>query len=733
MSITHQISLLDLRLTSSLAHHSRNDSSSSEDEDFPRGVTPSTSHSFATVINIDASDLPGFQFPPGPSGSRRGDAGPSNSSASFTFTIPTSSNSHPPTSSSLNSSSNPFQSLGFPPSRLTSASGGSGDAHRGQASSANAMGLLGAMFSGQGGSGFDQSSPLDLTRAFASSSSRTNRSRQPPPQPSSVDPAGGASSRGGTRSSVQDEIRKAENTTSEADKQKRKQEDEEKLAEIYEGFEFGSLWDKLSDSLSRMQNDSNAAMILLPLIESLMVVSRNVATPEAASALESASSARGSVSPVTEHKPPARTPKEAMTQNFFAFTEKHRKILNTMVRANPSLMSGSFSLLVHNPKVLDFDNKRNYFAQQLHKGRRELGSTMNLSVRRQFVFADSFNWFSRHDGQQIKHGKLSVRFYNEDGIDAGGITREWFQVLARAMFNPDYALFAPCAADRTTYQPNRASAVNPDHLSFFKFVGKVIGKAIYDGRLLDAYFTRSFYKHILGKPVDYRDLEAVDPEYYKSIVWILQNDITDVLDFTFSVENEQFGETQTIDLKPNGRDIPVTDDNKMEYVKLVTEQRLTASIRQQIDAFLAGFNEIIPPHLIRIFSETELELLISGLPDIDVDEWRNNTDLHGYSASESVIIWFWRAVRSFDQETRAKLLQFITGTSKVPLAGFSHLQGVGGDQRTSIHRMFGSTDRLPAAHTCFNQLDLPAYASFDDLKRNLLLAINEGGEGFGFA
>ncbi|MCO5610566.1 hypothetical protein L7F22_064805 [Adiantum nelumboides] len=85
------------------------------------------------------------------------------------------------------------------------------------------------------------------------------------------------------------------------------------------------------------------------------------------------------------------------------------------------------------------------------------------------------------------------------------------------MFNPDYALFQPCAADRTTYQPNRASAVNPDHLSYFRFVGRVIGKAIYDGRLLDAYFTRSFYKHILGKPVDYRDLEAVDPEYYKSL------------------------------------------------------------------------------------------------------------------------------------------------------------------------------------------------------------------------
>lgn len=456
-----------------------------------------------------------------------------------------------------------------------------------------------------------------------------------------------------------------------------------------------------------------------------MVVSKHVATPEAAFALENIS-ARGSVSPVTETRPPPKTPREVMSENFFTFTERHRKILNTMVRANPSLMSGSFSLLVHNPKVLDFDNKRNYFTQQLHKGRREHYTNLNLSVRRQYVFSDSFHYFARHNGPEIKHGKLNVRFYNEEGVDAGGVTREWFQVLARAMFNPDYALFAPCAADRTTYQPNRASEINPDHLAFFKFVGRVIGKAIYDGRLLDAYFTRSFYKHILGKSVDYRDLEAVDPEYFKSLEWMLQNDITEVLDLTFSVDNEEFGETQVIELKPNGQNIAVTEENKMEYVKLVTEQRLTLSIRKQvsriksrrkrrssatiqvtltsslttlqIDAFLDGFHDVIPRSLIRIFSETELELLISGLPDIDVDEWRNNTELHGYSQSDAVITWFWRAVRSFDQETRAKLLQFITGTSKVPLEGFGHLQGVSGDQRTNIHKTYGS-DRLPAAHT----------------------------------
>ncbi|PWN36578.1 HECT-domain-containing protein [Meira miltonrushii] len=508
-------------------------------------------------------------------------------------------------------------------------------------------------------------------------------------------------------------------------------EDEARLAQIYESFEFEPIWDRLSQVLTRLEGDPNAAQVLLPLIESLMVLSKHAATAEDL-AFQGSSSNRGSVSPVIERPTAFKTKRELMHDQFFTFTERHRKILNLMVRQNPSLMSGSFSLLVHNPKVLDFDNKRNYFTQQLHKGRKEHYTPLQISVRRQHVFSDSFRCLQGHTGPEIKHGKLNVRFYNEEGIDAGGVTREWYSILARAMFNPDYALFAPCAADRTTYQPNRSSAINPDHLAFFKFVGRVIGKAIYDGRLLDAYFTRSFYKHILGKAVDYRDLEAIDPEYFKSLQWMLENDIEDVLDLTFTVDNEEFGETTVVELKPDGTNIPVTDKNKQEYVRLVTEQRLTLSIQKQIEAFLNGFHDVIPKDLVRIFSEQELELLISGLPDIDVVAWKNNTELHGYSTSDPVVQWFWRAVRSFDQTDKAKLLQFITGTSKVPLEGFAHLQGVQGTQRFNIHKAYGA-DRLPAAHTCFNQLDLPQYDSYEKLRSQLLLAMNEGGEGFGFA
>ena len=120
------------------------------------------------------------------------------------------------------------------------------------------------------------------------------------------------------------------------------------------------------------------------------------------------------------------------------------------------------------------------------------------------------------------------------------------------------------------------------------------------------------YKHILGRSVDYRDVESIDPEYYNSLVWMLENDITDVLDLTFSIEAEEFGEMKVIDLLPDGRNIAVTQDNKIEYVKLITEQKLTKSIQEQIDAFLKGFYEIVPKDLIKLFSDSELELLISG-------------------------------------------------------------------------------------------------------------------------
>ncbi|PVV05437.1 hypothetical protein BB560_000042 [Smittium megazygosporum] len=498
---------------------------------------------------------------------------------------------------------------------------------------------------------------------------------------------------------------------------------------LWNSNEFKKLWDLLSLSLKLIQKHpqlSHMASALLSLIESFMVVAKPLVS-EFNKAEKIKSETKSSAPGLSVSDQPY----------FQTFTDTHKKILNTLVRNTPGLLSGSFSLLVHNSQVLDFDNKRSFVYQKLsalNSGKNVSSKQLSINVRRQYVFEDSFHQFAGKSGEEIRSGKLNVKFANEDGVDAGGVTREWFQVLARQMFNPDYALFLPSASDRITYQPNPQSQVNPDHLLYFKFVGRVIGKAICDQRLLDAYFTRSFYKHMLGKPVDYKDMEALDPGYANSLQWMLDNSIDGIVEETFSIEVDDFGKHRVIDLIPNGRNIPVSDSNKSEYVRLVSEQRLSVAIKNQIDAFLTGFHEVIPKDLLQIMSEQEVELLISGMPDIDVDDWKNNTEYHGgYSLSSPQIQWFWRAVRSFDQEERAKLLQFVTGTSKVPLDGFAKLQGSDGIQKFQIHLDASSKDRLPSAHTCFNQLDIPLYETYEKLRFQLLKAISECTTGFGFA
>jgi hypothetical protein len=428
---------------------------------------------------------------------------------------------------------------------------------------------------------------------------------------------------------------------------------------------------------------------------------------------------------------------DSIIKNIGSFSEQHRKTINSLIRNVPTLLLGSMSVLsTHCPHALDFDNKRIYFKSQLHKRtpeREKYSSTLNINVRRSFVFEDSYHQVMTKSGQDFRYGRINLKFFGEEGIDGGGVTREWFSVLSRAMFNPDYALFKTSAVDKVTYQPNRMSSINPDHLQYFRFVGRIIAKAINDGRVLDCYFTRSFYKCILGRPVDLGDLEAVDPEIYRSLQWMLNNDITDVIDQAFSVEVDNFGHKETYDLIPQGRTIQVTEENKQEYVKKVAEYRLFMSIKQQVESFLGGFHEVIPQNLISIFNEQELELLISGLPEIDVDDWKNNSEYSGYTAASPQIQWFWRAVRAMSLEERAKLIQFVTGTSKVPLEGFSHLQGSNGRQKFQIHKDFGHQDRLPCAHTCFNQLDLPEYENYEKLRDMLKKAIGECATGFGLA
>ncbi|XP_061737738.1 E3 ubiquitin-protein ligase NEDD4-like isoform X3 [Nerophis ophidion] len=380
------------------------------------------------------------------------------------------------------------------------------------------------------------------------------------------------------------------------------------------------------------------------------------------------------------------------------------------------------------PYSRDYKQKYDYFRKKLKKPD-NIPNRFELKVRRNAVLEDSYRQILLVKRPELLKAKLWVEFEGEKGLDYGGLAREWFFLMSKEMFNPYYGLFEYSATDNYTLQINPNSGLcNEDHLTYFKCIGRVAGMAVFHGKLLDAFFIRPFYKMMLQKPITLQDMESVDSEYFNSLKWILENDPTD-LDMMFSIDEELFGQTHQHELKPNGEDIVVTNENKNEYIDLVIQWRFVNRIQKQMTAFKDGFFELIPPDVIKIFDENELELLMCGLGDVDVNDWKANTKYKsGYNSNHVVIQWFWRAVLLMDAEKRIRLMQFVTGTSRVPMNGFAELYGSNGPQLFTIE-LWGTCDKLPRAHTCFNRLDLPPYKSFEELKEKLHIAI-ENAQGF---
>ncbi|XP_053972085.1 E3 ubiquitin-protein ligase Nedd-4 isoform X2 [Hylaeus volcanicus] len=380
------------------------------------------------------------------------------------------------------------------------------------------------------------------------------------------------------------------------------------------------------------------------------------------------------------------------------------------------------------PYSRDYKRKYEYLKSQLRKPN-NVPNKFEIKVGRNNILEDSYRIISSVNRVEILKTKLWVEFEGEVGLDYGGLAREWFFLLSKEMFNPYYGLFEYSATDNYTLQINPFSGVcNEEHLNYFKFIGRIAGMAVYHGKLLDAFFIRPFYKMMLGKSIDLKDMESVDSEYYNSLLWIKENDPSE-LELTFCVDEESFGHTSQRELKPDGANIPLTDVNKDEYIGLVIQWRFVSRVQEQMNAFLEGFNALIPPTLVKIFDEHELELLMCGIQHIDVKDWKQNTLYKGdYHANHLVVQWFWRVVLSFSNEMRSRLLQFVTGTSRVPMNGFKELYGSNGPQLFTIEK-WGTSDNYPRAHTCFNRIDLPPYESYQQLREKLIKAI-EGSQGF---
>jgi len=392
------------------------------------------------------------------------------------------------------------------------------------------------------------------------------------------------------------------------------------------------------------------------------------------------------------------------------------------------LASRDFDFSIHTTTV-----QRKNLVQKMSTLRKELSSLQpqsghcKLEISRKDIFEESYRCVMKLRPKDLRK-RLMVKFRGEEGLDYGGIAREWLYLLSHEMLNPYYGLFQYTREDIYTLQINPDSAINPDHLSYFHFVGRIIGIAIFHGHYIDGGFTLPFYKMLLNKPINLEDIKVVDPELHRSLCWMLNNEIANVIDTTFSVEHDCFGELKVHELKDKGKDIAVTDDNKKEYVKLYVNYRFKMGIEQQFQQLQKGFLEIIPQDLLTPFDEKELELIISGLGKIDLNDWKENTRLKHCTADHNIVKWFWQVVNSYGEEKRARLLQFVTGSSRVPLQGFKALQGStgsAGPRLFTIHLIEASKDNLPKAHTCFNRIDIPPYDSYEKLYEKLTQAIEE--------
>jgi len=361
---------------------------------------------------------------------------------------------------------------------------------------------------------------------------------------------------------------------------------------------------------------------------------------------------------------------------------------------------------------------------------------MRVNVRRENLLVDAMEAFESIKKEDMRK-TFRFEFQNEPGIDAGGVAREFFQLTSEALFNPDHALFSYSAINQMCMQVNPMSGFcNEEHLRYFHFCGRLLGKALLDRQIVNAHLVQNLYKMLLAWPVLVSDLESLDADVHQNLMKLLDLEDVSVVDLDFTASVNAMGEHKEEELKPGGANCTVTNDNLEEYLSLQCKYRLLTRVSEQVKHMLLGFYDVIEEPLLSVFDFQELELLLCGLPDIDVSDWKQNSEYTGEydkkGASHKVCKWFWEVIEEeFNVEQRARLLQFTTGTSGVPASGFAMLQGNDGNIRKfTVNSITKSSSIFPRAHTCFNRIDLPLYDNKKELKKYLTLAIQMECTGF---
>ncbi|KAF0705451.1 hypothetical protein As57867_007019, partial [Aphanomyces stellatus] len=321
-------------------------------------------------------------------------------------------------------------------------------------------------------------------------------------------------------------------------------------------------------------------------------------------------------------------------------------------------------------------------------------------------------------------------FAGEKARDAGGIQREWYLLVAQQLLTEAAGLFIETNREDHSYFPNPHAF---SRCSDYHAIGRFIGRALLDGQMLPLRLSPVLIKAMLGIPLSLDDVEFLDPVVYKSMQYLLGNSNVEDLALTFSVTDvtRNKGQVEEIDLIENGRSIGVTDANKLDYVHRMVRFLLFDRVHDQLQALIQGLYDVVPPELLAIFDHKEFELILCGLTEIDVCDWKRSTVTSSNLKDSPVLAWFWEIVQAMAPHEQTKLLQFTTGSSRVPLQGFKGLTSY--DGKICYFTLKGVSfqpGRYPVIHTCYNRIDLPMYPTKKLLHEALSMVLLTDPTGF---
>jgi hypothetical protein len=409
-------------------------------------------------------------------------------------------------------------------------------------------------------------------------------------------------------------------------------------------------------------------------------------------------------------------------------TEK--QIKNSLLDFNKQYIDGLIEI-DPSTKFQSFEEKQSIFKNNLQKLKIDWTEGPNyININRDKLIESSIEELSKVN----LYREIKVKFKGEEEGDAGGIMREWLTSLFKEFQKPENKLFIKADTKDYSIKVYNDKNYSKNKLKIFEFIGKIFVLALLNDLTINSCFNIYIYKIILDEPVELEELFFIDSEIYHSIQKLKNLQDFSNLELYFA-ENEknEVGDVNVLNLILDGANVPVNKEN-MEYYFQKKIEYIMNKDRDYINHIKKSLFSYIPESLIKIFSANELELMLNGTPFIDVTDWIENTEYEGYSPSDEIIINFWDIVKELPQEKLSRLLQFSTGSTRVPVGGFKSLQSNRGNIAPfSIYKMEyekGKRNYIKA-RTCFNRINLPNFPDKEKLLEGINFVIDNEILGFG--